>query len=380
MLLKNIVFPALIVGAGFYGMTALQSTAEAEEGQAPKQPARMVQVQPIELAEVPIVIEAYGRMVSQQPVSLISEVDGQLLQGDVPFLPERRFSKGQILVKIDDRPIKLQIKSQKSALLNALARALPEIRIEYPNYYPAWQAYFDQLGFEDQLPPLPEAQNSKIKLFLSRFDVYRLYFNIRDQEIRLAKHILRAPFDGIIQSIELRPGSNVRSGSMIANLLSMEALEAAIEVPAERLSWIDATKPVTLTAKELDQTWQGKVNRIGKTLDEATQTLKIYVELTGDLSSSLSLFEGMFLTAQLKGKKVERATEIPLRLLYGIDQVFLVNEAGQLEARKVEVGYRLTETAVITGGLKEGELLVSEVLQGAVDGMPVAVSQSEEQI
>lgn len=86
----------------------------------------------------------------------------------------------------------------------------------------------------------------------------------------------------------------------------------------------------------------------------------------------------MFLKASLTGKTVANAVEIPLRLLYGKDQVFLV-ENEKLVVRKVEVGYRLTDAAIITGGLKPGERMVVEVLQGAVEGMPVQINDAAEQ-
>lgn len=277
MLLKNIIVPALIIGAGVWGMFSLQSSKKETQRPSPTQPTRIVIAESVTLADVPIRLEAFGRMVSQQPVNLINEVEGLLKQGDLAFLVESRFRKGQVLLVVDDRPIKLQIKGQKSALLNALARALPEIRIEYPDLYPAWQAYFDALDFDGDLQELPQAQNSKIKLFLSRFDVYSLYFNIRDLEILRDKHVIRAPFDGVVSSITLRPGATVRAGSQIAQLLNMEQLEVAVEVPVDKLAWISLGMPVTLTAEEMNQSWQGQVSRVGTSLDTETQTLKVYV-------------------------------------------------------------------------------------------------------
>lgn len=378
MLLKNIVFPLLILGAGVFAMFTLQNGEAEEKPKAKPAPTRMVAVKAVALEEVAVTVEAFGRVVSQQPTTLISEVEGRLSSGNVDFLPESRFKKDQVMLRIDDRPTRLQIKRQKSALLNALARALPEIRIEYPDLYPSWQTYFDQLGFEGELPEMPQAQNNKIKLFLSRFEVYNLYFQIRDLEIQLDKHIIRAPFDGIIRQIYLRPGATVRPGSVIADLLNMDQLEVAVEVPADLRGWIDPAQAVTLHLPEMEQPWQGQITRLGNTLDAETQTLKVYVKLNTDPAMALDLYEGMFLQAKLHGKKVANAVEIPLRLLYGKDQVFLVKD-GKLEARKVEVAYRLTNTAIITGGLNTGDQMVWEVLQGAVDGMPVDVKAEQEQ-
>ena len=150
--------------------------------------AKIVDAEVVELSDVTSKIIGYGRVNSAQPVILISEVNGILTSGSSPFRPAQNFKNGDILIKVDDRQIRLDINSAKSDLLNALSTVLPEIKVDFPNDFNIWQNYFNSITYDKKLDPLPEINNQKIKLFLSRFNVYKLYYQIRNLEIQLEKH------------------------------------------------------------------------------------------------------------------------------------------------------------------------------------------------
>merc|ERR1711879_331408 len=84
-------------------------------------------------------VTVYGRLNSSQPVILTAEVEGTLKKGDVLFRPAQKFSKGDLLIKIDDSQATLDVKSAKSDFLNSLAQVLPEIKIDFPDNYDLWQ-------------------------------------------------------------------------------------------------------------------------------------------------------------------------------------------------------------------------------------------------
>ena len=52
-------------------------------------------------------IRAYGRARSAQPLELFSEVSGVIEGVDLPFRPGRRFTRGDLLLRVDDRPLRL---------------------------------------------------------------------------------------------------------------------------------------------------------------------------------------------------------------------------------------------------------------------------------
>ena len=318
------------------------------------------------MIDVPAEIVAYGRLASSQPVILYCEVDGTLQRGDLDFRPGQSFQKGNLLLKIDTRQITLDINTAKSDLLTALASVLPEIKIDFPEKFPVWQDYFNSCRFDQKIPELPAAANQKIKLYLSRFNVYKIYFTIRDLEILYEKHFFYAPFKGSIVSADLRVGSNARPGTRLGEIINLENLEAEMPVPADDIRWIDRSKPVTLTSSEIEGTWTGTIRRIGKTIDTRTQTVQIYIEV--DQSGDENLYDGVFLKATIPGLTIPNACVVPREALYEQQFVYLL-EDDKLSYRPVQVARRQPDYVIVNGGLNVGDLLVVEMLQGVSPGM-----------
>lgn len=362
-----------IVAFGFAAMSLLSARRKEPPKMEPELREVVVSVEPVVLGAVAAEIVAYGRLKSAQPVVIISEVNGTLEKGDVSFRPGQRFLRNQLLIKVDTRQIDLEIKTAKSELLKALATVLPEIRVDFPNEYAVWQNYFNRCSFDRPVPRLPEAANNNIKLYLSRFNVYNIYFSIRDLEIMHEKHFMRAPFDGAITATDMRPGSNVRSGTRIGEIINLEELEMVVPLTVGDVQWIDTDQPVLLTSAELMGEWQGHIRRIGKTIDQQTQTVQAYI-LVDDADQ---LYDGIFLKAAIPGRTIESAVSFPRRALYRQKYVYLI-EDGVLALRAVDVVRSETDTIIVAGGLADGDMLVTDVLQGVSPGMPARVKNAAE--
>lgn len=361
----KIVVPAIILLAGF-GLMQLFLSMREEPPKMPPSPRQVTaNAMVVQLADVEAEIVGFGRLKSAQPVQLISEVAGTLERGDVAFLPGQRFRRGDTLVQVDSRQIRLELSTAKSDFLNALASVLPEIRVDYPDEYATWQNYFDACAFDKPLPELPDAKDRRIKLFLSRYNVYKLYFSIRNQEIRLEKHFFVAPFNGSVVTTELRAGSSVRSGSMIGSIINLDDMEVEVPIPADDVSWIDRSKPVVLTSSEMNGTWYGRVSRVGDAIDKSTQTIPVFVSV----GNGGGLYDGAFLRAEIPGKPVPNAVEVPRKALYNEHYVYLIDR-GTLDYRKVNILRKQTTTAIISNGIASGDTLVVELLQGVSRGMP----------
>jgi multidrug efflux pump subunit AcrA (membrane-fusion protein) len=364
---KVILWPVLILLVGFGLMQFLLSLRSEQPRRAPQARPRIVNIEVITLKDVPSYIVAFGRLITAQPVTLYSEVSGILQVGEVPFQPAQSFRKGDLLLKIDDRQVKLDLNSAKSDLLNALATVLPEIKVDFPEEYELWQGYFDEIGFDHKLEPLPEAANQKIKLYLSRFNVYKLYFQVRNLEILLNKHYFYAPFSGSISSADLRVGSTARPGTKLGEIINLDNLEVEVPISVEEIQWIDQDVPIKFTSSEMAGEWTGKIKRIGKNIDERTQTVPVF--MTVSKNGTELLYNGIFLRAEIPGTIVESAFTIPRRALYNEKFVYLIKE-GKLDYREVNIARIQTDTVILNGGIQEGDSLVTDVLQGVASGMP----------
>jgi multidrug efflux pump subunit AcrA (membrane-fusion protein) len=336
----------------------------------PKIPAspsvKIVDIEVADLRDIESQITGLGRLTSALPLVLFSEVSGTVMEGTIPFQPAQNFSKGDLILKIDDRQIQLDIKSAKSDFLNALSSVLPEIKIDFPAEFEVWENYFNKCDVYSALPPLPETENQKIKLFLSRFNVYKLYFNVRNLEIKLEKHFFYAPFAGSVISADLRVGSIVRNGSRLGEVINLDKLEVEIPVPAEDILWIDRSKPVILTSVELGKKWSGSIKRVGNSIDPKTQSVSLFVDISK--KSKSDIFEGIFLKAIIPGKVVPNAIEIPRKILYEDNYIYCIKN-GRLDYRAVTIAKRQTDSVILSQGIAQGDTIVTEVMQGVANGM-----------
>lgn len=370
-----IILPIVILIVGFIAMRILISMKKEPPKRAAVVRPRMVAAEAVALKDIPAQITAYGRMMSAQPITLFSEVSGEIIRGTVPFQPAQSFKKGDLLLKIDDRQMKLDINTAKSDFLNALASVLPELKADFPDEYKKYQAYFDCCGFGEELQELPETDNQKVKLFLSRFNVYKLYFAVRNLEIRLEKHYFYAPFAGSIISADLRVGSTVRVGSQLGQIINLENLEVELPIPAIDVQWIDQTKPVMFTSSEIAGQWRGKIQRIGKNIDTRTQAVQVYAAV--DRGNQNGLYNGVFLKAQIPGTVIKNGVSIPRKAIYEDRFVYLIKN-GKLDYREIVVSFQEPESIIATGGLVNGDTLVVELLQGVAPGMMAQARMIEE--
>jgi membrane fusion protein (multidrug efflux system) len=366
MKVKNFLIPFLIIIASIIISISLFSL----RSDPPKKPAspkeKIVNISVVKLEEISSSLNGLGKLTSAQPLVLFSEVSGIVQRGNISFRPAQFFRKGDLIVKIDDRQIKLDINSAKSDFLNALSSVLPEIKVDFPNEFRVWQDYFDKCDVYSPLPQLPEAQNQKIKLFLSRFNVYKLYFTVRNLEVRLEKYFFYAPFIGSILTADLAIGSTARNGSRLGEVINLEDMEVEIPVQVADVEWIDSRSPVTLVSSELNKEWQGKIVRIGSFIDPKTQSVSVFVR--PEYSALKQLYEGIFLKAHMPGKKIKNAFSIPRKALYQEGYVYCIKK-GRLDYRTVGIARRETNSVIIIEGIATGDTIVTEVLQGVATGM-----------
>lgn len=367
------ILPPLILVVGFLLMMVLSSFSEEEQKRPAQQRTKIVEAEIVKLAENRSSIRVLGKVSSTQPIILTSEVTGIIERGSISFLPGQSFRKGDLLLKIDERQAELNLNSVKSDFLNSLASVLPDIKIDFPEQFDSWQNYFNSCGFNKNIPILPEASNQKIKLFLTRFNVYKNYFNVKNLEIILEKHFFYAPFNGTILTADLREGSSVRSGTKLGEVLNLDNLELEVPIPAQDVKWIDKSSPVILTSSELDGKWSGIIKRIGSSIDPQSQTIQAYISLIG--SSKDLIFSGIYLSAEIPGLKIPMSYSVPRKAVYEEKYVYTV-ENGTLQKREINIIRRETNSVLVDGGLKNGDTLVVEIMQGIAPGMPAEANFS----
>lgn len=371
---KSLVIPLLILIAGAVAMNMLSNMRKEVPARPVTAKTRVVQVVPVERKDINARISGWGRLNSARPLVLLSEAEGELLAGEVPFQQGQDFAEGELILQVDDRQQSLDLNRSKSDFINAMATMMPDIQQQHPQQWTRWSAYFKQLRVDRPVPTMPVARVDRIKRLLARYNVYQLYYTMRSEEIALQKYRIRAPFKGTILSADMRVGANVRSGTRLGELLSLEQLDLEIQLSASDLPWLDREAPVKVHSSQFPGQWQGRIDRIASTVNQDTQTVTVYVRLD-EGEAPFPLLAGLLFEADFPGIPIANASSIASQNLYGDNMVYLLVD-GALEQRKVTVARREVDRVLVTEGLEQGELLVTDLLEGVAAGMK-AISRDQ---
>lgn len=348
-----------------YGLMALLSQKEEEKKKAVAEVKRYVKTSQVQYTDIPTELTAFGRVSSALPLDVISEVSGRMLQGNVNLKAGQKFSKGALLFRVDNTESRLRLQATKSTFLKDVSMLLPDMKIDYPESFEAWQTYFNNLDIEKSVPELPKHKNNKEKTFLSTRNIYTSYYNIKSTEANLRKHNVYAPFSGTIAEVTMQIGGFVNPGSKVAKIIKTSALELNVAVDPNDIKWVKVGSSVDISTEAGDVNWKGKVMRIGDILNSNTQALDVFVQV---IPNKNKVYEGMYLQATLPGSKVNSAMEIPRAALVENKQVYTLKQDSLLAIKEVKVHKLNSETAIVSG-LETGETLISEPVIGAYEGM-----------
>ncbi len=87
------------------------------------------------------------------------------------------------------------------------------------------------------------------------------------------------------------------------------------------------------------------------------------------------LFDGEFVTVMVEGVEPITVLAIPRAAVLSDQQgdyVFIIDAQNKAEQRRIQLGQSTPSTAVVSNGLKEGELVISEGLQRVRPGATVS--------
>jgi RND family efflux transporter MFP subunit len=215
-------------------------------------------------------------------------------------------------------------------------------------------------------PPLPELNTEKEKFFISGRGILTSYYNVKNLEQRLSKYRISAPFSGVLTEALVTEGTLVRAGQKLGEFINPEVYELEVAISKRYTDLLKVGESVELTNIDDNSKYKGKVTRINGSIDQASQTVKAYIEV-----ESKNLREGMYLEANLDAKKEENAIEVDRGLLLEGNRIFVVKDS-VLDIIEVEPVY-FSDKRVVLKNVPNGVTIMSKPLSGAYTGMAVKI-------
>lgn len=354
----------LIIGAFFASEAIVASNQRTRP--KPKKVIKTVFVEDAVNGVVPIEISANGNLVAQRRLEIFSEVQGVLQKGSKLFKPGQEYRKGQTLLSLNSSEYYATVQSQKSALYDQITSIMPDLRLDYPEAYPKWQAYLNNFDVSKATPPLPEITSEKEGYFISGRNIQTAYYNVKNLEQRLGKYRITAPFTGVLTEALVTEGTLVRSGQKLGEFIDTSLYELEVAISKNYADLLQVNNEVTLSTIDGKQTYTGKVTRVNGNINQASQTINAYIEVKGE-----GLREGVYLEALLQAKEEQEAISLPRGLLQPNNELFMVRDS-ILDVIEVNPVY-FSDKEVVVKGIPEGTKIVSKPVPGAYAGMLVKI-------
>ena len=366
---------ALIVLLG--GSAALSMLFVSMKPEPPRMPdpnlKRFVKTETVVYSDIKTPLSREGRVVSSSEVMLVAEAAGKLEPGEVSLRKGTAFRKGQLLATVYKDEVELALKARKSNFLTTVTTLLPDIKVDFPDQLDAFTQFFASIDIDKDLPKLPEVNDEKLKVFLASRNVLSEYYSIQQDEKRVSRHSLYAPFDGTFTQVNIEIGAFVNVGGQIARMIRLDQLEVEVPVESSKSRWIEIGDVARVYSKNRDEFRPGIVVRKSAFVDANTQARSIFVRV--NKTESDPLLAGEYKLVVFPGQVIKDAMQLPRNAVFNSDEVFTVVD-GKLKKRQINI-LKWDETTLVFNGLEVGSKVVAEPLINVKENSPVGILGEE---
>jgi RND family efflux transporter MFP subunit len=379
--------PLAFLAAGALGVVLLVLTRPRAEPRPPQVTAPLVRAVRVAPQPVRYEVSAQGTVVPRTQSDLVPQVSGEVVWVSPALVSGGFFAAGEPLVRIDRGDYEAALERARAAVARAeseFARARTERQRqgELAERSVASQARID------------DAENA---FAVAEAELRQARAELEQAQRDLERTELRAPFEGRVREKSVDVGQFVNRGSPIAKLYAVDYAEVRLPVPDRELSYLDldlrprsgsdgdgaATGPEVRLHAEFagrQQTWSGQVVRTEGEIDPRSRMVNVVARVEQPYGADPPLAVGLFVSAEIVGRRVEDAYVLPRSALREDEQgrrVLVVDDSDQLRFRRVEVLRAERDQVVIGAGLAPGERVVVSPLGVVVDGMQVRVVEDE---
>jgi membrane fusion protein, multidrug efflux system len=352
---KSIIIALIILIVAIVAGRIISISSFKEKDKPISQGPKYVRVKQVAYKSHPVLIEAYGPLRAIDKIELYSEVSGVLLRTPASFREGGLVAAGNTIIRMDDTDARLALYAQRSEFLNVLLSLMPDLKIDFPDFFPLWEKYLNSLKIENDLPELPEVHEEKFRFFLAARSVFTSYYNIRKAENLLKKYDIKAPFSGVITQSLVKEGALIRAGTKLGEFTGLHIYELELAVSTRDIRFLYPGAPVTVIDESGSAEFKGVLARLDPHIDRNSQSHKVFVSLKAE-----SLKDGMFLKAIVSGLDMDSVIMLPANALHEDHFVYLLQDS-LLHYTQVEL-IRLDKENAYIRGLKTKDILVTEAL------------------
>jgi membrane fusion protein (multidrug efflux system) len=346
--------------------TARQNLESAGTTAAP--PVLTVDAHAVRVRAERAAVDVAGILSAARAVEIAAEVEGRVISVDVG--DHEAVTLDQAIVRLDPALPQAAVRRSEAALLRGeaadrLAQAELKRQSDLASRGVASGAELDRAESEAKSAAAQVAEHTA---------------SLIDARTRLTKTKIRAPFAGIVGSIDVDPGAYVRPGDRITDLADLSEIEIAVGVSEfEVLALRDGDDVRVSVAALPGESFAGRISRRGRIPDARTRKYPVPVRVA---NADGRLLPGMLGTVHFETGDEEPTLRIPARAVvqeFDLELVYVLRAdpadpaVAVAERRSISsqrIGFR-PDLVEVTAGLSDGERIAISGVRELRDGLRV---------
>ena len=329
-----------------------------------------VQVGTVVQVDVPTTIEGIGNVVPVNSVALKSRVDGQIERVAVRDGAEVR--RGDVLFQLDPRPFQVALDATRAALDRdqaQLVKAQDQLR-RFQDVFAKGYVSADQLSDVQA-----NARSAAATVTADQAEVANARLNLEFST-------LRSPLDGRVGRVMLQAGNIVKAvdTDALITINQMDPVYVEFAVPERYLAELQKAAKQPKTTVELTASAEdgaslvrsGPLTFLDNAVDAPTGTVRLRATVE---NKDRALWPGQYARVKIRVPADAPVLAVPAS---AVNQgpngayVYVLAAGDTAEQRPITVGRTDAERAVVTSGVKAGELIIVDGQSRVIPGAKVA--------
>lgn len=201
-----------------------------------------------------------------------------------------------------------------------------------------------------------------------------LYIENKDPGFTFASVPVRSPVAGVISQLNLSLMSKVNRGDKLFSVINPDTLKLIAEIPASNLSHLKANTKGFFKIDPKEEGIAIRVNGLSPSIDARTGTAPADFEFVDAKNMKLPAIGTIGVAFfEIKKEQIITIPESALSYFEGKPLVKVLNEAGKIEKRSIELGEQRETNYSVIRGLKEGEKIIVRSNRSLKEGEDVEV-------
>ena len=275
-------------------------------------------------------IQISGSLLPDEEVDLSFETSGKIIE--INFEEGSFVKKGQLLAKVNDRPLQAQLQRLVSQLKLAEDRVF--------------------------------RQNALLERDAVSKEAY--------EQVKTDLATLNAPFDGVIGLRQVSVGTYASPTTIVAKLTKISPLKVEFAVPERYANDVKTGAGLDFTLEGKLKTFHATVYARESKIDPTTHTLTIralYPNANG------AVLPGRYASIKLNKDEIQDALAVPSEAIVpemGKDKIFLY-KSGKAQPVEITTGIRTEAEVQVLQGLQAGDTIITSGTLQLRTGLPVTL-------